>query len=831
MKRLIQVASVVLAVAPPLFSDTPRLILQKSDSNSAVQIPAEKKKPIEIPKLSGSSVIDGKLDDETWKQAAVFKDFYQTAPGYNIAPSKPTEAYAFYDDESVYFAFKCWDEPDKIRSTIARRDAISEEDYVRVWLDTYDDRRRAYELSFNPLGIQQDGIFVEGQVTDYSLDVVMESKGTIQDWGWSVEVRIPFRSLRYRAGPGRNWGINFARVIQRFNHEIDGWMPDDRNIAGLLIKHGRITGLNEIRLSQTLSVVASTTLSETGRRSRTIPLFLLTTTSIDPGHFTNLPVHGEVGATIKYTITPNLTFDVAINPDFAEIEADAPVVTINRRFPIFYEEKRPFFLEGIEILKAPNQLFHSRTIVEPDLAAKLAGKIGKTSLAVLFAVDAASGKFSDEELSDPFIRPSIEEFIGKKALVGVLRVKRDVGESSSIGIFESIRSFPERHNNVFGFDGRFKLSPHFTAHLSSVGTTTRTCFFDPFFDPVKEPDRAQRNRDVCGTGTTNPSDPPEVQNGTLSTNTAYRTGLGFGYSASLEYSARNRGWSVGANGQSRDYATDVGFTERTNRNAIFFSNRRNTEPKPQSALISFNWAQNAGVYYDWDGRLQDFDGFTDLEFTFQHNTSVVLQPAVFLEKLREEEFGLARLPNRPGAFVGDPERSTWEGQFVAIITSAPVKRFNFGFGTRWIKNSFDYDLSHNPLNPGPGLESDLNANLGIRPIDSLNISLDYSKYKITRNDTKRAAFDSNIASLRSTYQFTRFMFTRFRVDYDSIARRVASQVLFGWTPNPGTAIYAGYNDDLNYNGFSPFTGQYEPRFQRNGRTFFLRLSYLFQRRL
>jgi len=831
MGKLISTLAVLLIQSSALVAQTaekPAGGLNVTDKD-ARQILAQKRTPVALPKLAPAPLIDGKLDEAVWKQAAVFKDFYQTSPGYNIPPSKPTEAYALYDDEALYFGFKCWDDPDKIRSTVAARDAVADEDNVRVWLDTFNDRRRAYELVFNPLGIQQDGIFVEGQGSDYSIDILMESKGTIQEWGWSVEVRIPFKSLRYRAGPGRLWGINFARTIHRFNHESDQWMPDDRNISGTLIKHGRVTGIEDISLSRSLSVVVSTTVSETGKRERAIPLLQLTPSSLDSGHFVNLPVHDEVGATIKYVITPNLTFDVAINPDFAEIEADAPVVTVNNRFPIYYPEKRPFFLEGLDILKTPNQLFHSRRIVDPDLAAKLAGKVGKVSLGILFAVDTAAGDFAEDERNDPLIRPAIDEFIGKKALVGVLRIKRDVGEENSVGVFASVRSFPEQHNGVFGFDSKFKPTARLVANFSAVSTISRSCFFEPFFDPMNRPGRAARNREVCGTGTFEANDPVDLLNNNFSTYNAYRTGEGFGYSASLDYTAKNRGWSLGANGKSRDYVTDVGYTERANRNAIYVSQHRNTEPRPDATLISFNWASSAALYYDWDGRLQDFNGFSDLEFTLQHNTMLILQPGIFYERLHEDEFGLARLPARSGAFVGEPERSAWQGQMVALLTSSPVKRFNAALTSRWVTNAFDYDLSHYPLNPGTGVEYDLAAEIGYRPMDSLNINLQYSRYHLTRHDTRRAAFNSNIASLRSTYQFSRFTFARLRLDYDSITRRAASQVLFGWNPSPGTAVYFGYNDDLSYNGLSPFTGQYEPRIRQNSHTIFLRLSYLFQR--
>ena len=166
-----------------------------------------------------------------------------------------------YDEKHLYIAFKCWDEKDKIRATVAKRDEVFGEDNVRVWLDTYNDQRRAYVLGFNPFGIQQDGIYTEGQGADFSVDIVMESKGVIEDWGWSVEVKIPFKSLRYSAGKGKLWGFNAARNIDRFNDEFDQWLPDDRNISGFLIKHGKITGLDEIKYERTLEIVPSITVS------------------------------------------------------------------------------------------------------------------------------------------------------------------------------------------------------------------------------------------------------------------------------------------------------------------------------------------------------------------------------------------------------------------------------------------------------------------------------------------------------------------------------------------------------------------------------------------
>src|SRR5688572_8611107 len=273
--------------------------------NSKVEIPAEKARPITIPKIEPLGIsIDGKPDEEAWKTASVFKDFYQTSPGNNTAPSKPTEVLMMYDEKHLYVAFKCWDEKDKIRATVAKRDNVFGEDNVRMWIDTYNDQRRAYVLGFNPFGIQQDGIYTEGQGADFSVDIVMESKGVIEDWGWSVEVKIPFKSLRYSAGKGKLWGFNAARNIDRFNDEFDQWMPDDRNVSGFLIKHGKIAGLDGIKYERTLEIAPSVTVSQSGIRKTTIPNSgfsrfgrfdpIFNPIGLqDPGRFVNDPVKPE----------------------------------------------------------------------------------------------------------------------------------------------------------------------------------------------------------------------------------------------------------------------------------------------------------------------------------------------------------------------------------------------------------------------------------------------------------------------------------------------------------------------------------------------------------
>lgn len=804
-------------------------------TSGKVEIPPEKKKAIVIPKGVVAPTIDGRIDEEIWKTAAVFKDFYQTGPGYNTAPSRPTEVYMAYDELNLYVAFKCWDERDKIRATVAKRDNVFGEDNVRIWLDTYNDQRRAYVLGFNPLGIQQDGIFTEGQGADFSVDIVMESKGVIEDWGWSVEVKIPFKSLRYAAGKGKLWGFNAARNIDRFNDEFDQWLPDDRDVSGFLVKHGKIGGLDEIKYERTLEIVPSITISESGNRVQAL--------EVASGRFVNQPIKKDIGVTLKYTISPNVTLDAAINPDFAEIEADAPVVTANQRFPIFFQEKRPFFLEGADIFQTPVAIYYSRTIVDPDFALKLTGKTGKNSFGLMVASDKAPGNFDENartlnaqclvrQLSDSRIQCRDDEFIDKNALFGVLRAKRDFGKENNLGVFLTYRGAPEQKNLLASFDGKYKINSRTTAEFQFVGTNSRRCITDKEFEPTLNYFQAASNRAICGTGTYNSTLPitdPSLLNRS-STYNRYRTGNGFAYFAQIDYTTDTHGMFAEVGGRSTYYRPDVGFLRRTDNNFAFFYNRFSTKSNPKGKIIRANFGQFTGVDYDFSGNLQHWRGGGNVNFSLQRNIFGFAEAWAGYEKLYEEEFGLKRRPTRAGAFAGDPTRQTWKHGFFTEIGQRFNKRIFYNFYAGYTSNAFDYFVpTPTGNNPTPGKSFQGGAYVELTPIDPLRFSVNYQKARLTRNGSRIRSFDSDIVSLRSTYQFTRFVFLRARMDYDSLDQNYAGQVLMGWNPSPGKALYIGYEDNLNRDGFNPFTGNFEPGFVRNGRKFFIRMSYLFRK--
>ncbi|MDT7605448.1 MAG: hypothetical protein QOF61_3445, partial [Acidobacteriota bacterium] len=522
-------------------------------------LPVEKASPVRVARFESAPTIDGKLDEEVWKRAAVLKDFYQTNPGDNTAPSFPTEVLIGYDARFLYLGFHAYDDPNKVRATIAKRDnVLGVDDSVRVLVDTFNDKQRAYVLCFNPFGVQQDGIRTEGVNVDFSVDIVMESKGVITTDGYTVEVAIPFKSLRYEAGKDKLWGLQVFRQILRLNTEQDSWMPISRSDSSVLGQAGHITGLEGISTERTIELIPSLTVSETGRRVRTLP----PVPSPDFGRIVNEPVKLEPGLTAKFGISPTMTLDLALNPDFAQVEADQLVVTTNQRFPIFFPERRPFFLEGIEIFQTPLTAVHTRAIVDPDVAVKLTGKRGKDTYGLMFATDNGPGNFSEDERTRalqqearrlPGAPQGSIRFLDKNAYVGVLRLKHDVGTDSNIGLLATSYNFIEKHNQLGGFDGRFRLDKKTTATFQVLGATSRNFFYDPVLD-----------RDL------------------------YRTGNGLAYSGDYNFQGRNLNVDIFGEGYTRDYRSDVGFFERPNSNfnAAFIG--WNSTPDAKAALTTYH---------------------------------------------------------------------------------------------------------------------------------------------------------------------------------------------------------------------------------------------------
>jgi hypothetical protein len=575
------------------------------------------------------------------------------------------------------------------------------------------------------------------------------------------------------------------------------------------------------------------TLSQGGKRkpALTIPQLNANPSLVDPGHFVKDGFKFDPGVSGKYTITPNVTLDFAVNPDFAQVEADQLVITANQRFPIFFPEKRPFFLEGIDIFNTQISAVHTRAIVDPDFATKLTGKINRNTFGLLVASDNGPGNLNetDRELlatnrsqltSDQlFNQAQLAHVVDKNSLDAILRLKHDIGAKDSfVGFLGTTYNFAGTYNHLAGFDGRLRVDKQTVFSWQALATTSLNDFF------------------YSDTGLV-----------------LRRKEQGFAYAYDYNKSGRHFGYDISGVGRTRYFRSDLGFNRRvnTNNNGVFV--RYNSEPKPKAKLISWRAYNAFNGNYDWQGRLQNYNNESQVQFTFRRQSFLGIGVDKGYERVFESEFGQERpvgsncvLNNNCTFFGADNERSSRSAGMYAFGGSTPTKKLNlFTFFGHW-RGNLDYDFGAGekyprvspaalalgqgaPLDPGPGSNIHWEGQISYQVSTPLNIGLNFTKERLRRFDTGLLAFDANIASLKGTYQFTRFIFARGRIDYDSVRSNFKGQFLFGWTPNPGTALYLGYNDDINRHGFNPFSGQLEPGLRRNNRTFFIKMSYLFRR--
>src|SRR5947209_2832170 len=340
----------------------------------------------EIRHIAAKIRVDGRLDESVWGQITPITEFVQTNPDEGAPASERTEAFLFYDDEKIYFGFKCYDsEPGTMVARYDTHDARTNSDSVNILLDPYGDRRTAYFFSINARGVQFDALLSEGNAMDPTWDGIWESAARLYDWGWEAEVAVPFKSIRFH--PGQTWGLNLGRDIVRKN-ENDNWQMVTR-FDGFMrpSKAGYLAGIENIR---------------PGRNIELIPYFAA---RVRRGAFDPLDNRQkyEGGGDVRWGLRPNLTLNAAINPDFADTEADEINITISR-FELFFPEKRSFFTEGSNFFATPFQLFFTRRI-----GARLTDQNGLTN----------------GEPQRIFFVLRIAHDIGKNSAIGFITINRD----------------------------------------------------------------------------------------------------------------------------------------------------------------------------------------------------------------------------------------------------------------------------------------------------------------------------------------------------------------------------------------------------------------------
>ncbi len=448
-----------------MFSTT-FLLLQMAAAQGAA-LPAQSydgtgRPAVRIPRIASPAVtVDGSLSEPAWAQAARLTGFHQYQPVDGRPAEERTEARVLYSPDAIYFGvIASAKNPASIRATVADRDNLGNEDRITIYLDTFNDHRRAFFFVVNPLGSQGDGMRTEGAASagnifggniDWNPDFRFESKGQLTDSGYVVELRIPFKSLRFPSSDPQTWGINVVRNVQATGFE-DTWTDARRATASFLSEAGSLTGIGNIERGITTEVQPFVTAQLTGTRTPT-------------GGFDHDDVNPDAGVNLKVAF-PSVTLDATVKPDFSQVESDAGLVTVNERFALFFAEKRPFFLEGIELFNTPNQLVYTRQIASPVAGAKVTGKLGPISIAYLSALNDTP---CPTVIGDaPDFEPTCD-----KALFNVARLRRDFGGNSTIALTMTDRRAGDTTNTVIASDLRYVFGRMYYFEAQAGGSYTK----------------------------------------------------------------------------------------------------------------------------------------------------------------------------------------------------------------------------------------------------------------------------------------------------------------------------------------------------------------------
>jgi hypothetical protein len=722
---------------------------------------------VSIPSIAADVVIDGKLDEPVWRQASLLTGFSQYAPIDQQPAPDSTDVLVWYSATAIHFGIRAFEPHGVVRATLADRDRVSSDDNIEIHLDTFDERKRAFVFIVNPLGVQADGtksegagMFIPGMnifpgQNDLSSDFTWQSKGVRNDGGYEVEVRIPFKSLRYPAGGTQNWGVQIVRKVQHSGYELT-WTPARKASASFISQEGHLVGMRGMRHGQVVELNPEVTTSVNGAPN-----------AAGDWAYDATPA---LGGNVKWGLTSNMVLNGTVKPDFSQVEADALQIAGDARFALFYAEKRPFFVDGIEQFNTPNTLVYTRRIVRPTAAAKLTGKTGRNDFALMSAID--DPQTSASGASNP--------------LWNVLRVKRDFGEQSTMGLVVTDREDGDRYNRVVGGDVRYVFGRLYYAEFQAVGSATR--------------------RRVGG-----PNDFGTTPISPLWTAAVDRTGRSWGFHYSIL-------------GIDPEFITAAGFVPRTGFVTPNISNRYTRYGKPGSMLERYNvFASVVGTWqYDdfFEGKrvLEDRVSLSN-DFTLRGGWVVNFNPALASYAFDPASYSgiyTVRAPGDTGLFRPSDRITT-------LVVGGRVSTPQFRRGSASLGATTGNDVDF--FETSRVRRRDLNASADWRPTDKIRASLSYNSTQFTRRSDGASINSLRIPRVKVEYQVRRPVFVRFVGQYESFRRAplldprtglplltfsdgtlVASAErrrndfrvdwLFSYRPTPGTVFFAGYGSSL-----------------------------------
>ena len=698
--------------------------------------------------------LSGKLDDPLWRLGQPVNLSYEIQPGENTPAPQHTLAMALYTRDYLYIGFRCFDSnPNEIRANMADRDRIFKDDFVMAVFDTYGDHQRGYEFAVNPFGIQAD-LMKTLNNEDESFDVMWQSAAARNDSGWTAELAIPFKSLRFPNNGEQTWSVLLYRVYPRTSRVVTSWTPYDRNNPSDLSQAGVLTGLVDIESGGTVELLPYAMGQQAGN---------LIDADNPSSSFSNNKIQGRIGGGIQYSPSPTFSLDAVVNPDFSQIETDAGQISVNTTFALNFQEKRPFFLTGQELLQTP--MYYSRSINNPLGAARVIGKTGALSYMYLGAYDRNTPfDIPGEEGSSTFSS-------SRKSFSNIGRMRYEFGNEAYIGSMVLTKDFSDGHNYVLGFDWNYK----FLGNWYFTG--------EAFISHTKEI-----------------SDPALFQSQQTFGSTRYTAGFdgeqyyGDGFHLNLSHQAREYQFSVTYNDFSPTYQTYNGLFSLTGYRQLYMQHGYTIYP--QNSILDRARIQVSGnIQFNYDGVKKEQVVQPSLCLQFKGQTHVDINYLL----VNNEKFGGVQFDN--------------VRRLMGFINSEPLNEISVTLDGQIGK--FIYRSS----SPEMGVGHRLSSTLTLRPTSKLKLEFSYSRARLSSEATDELFFDGYILRTVAAYQFTTEIFLRGIAQYNSFDKSFNVYPLFSYKLNAFTTFYAGLTND--YLDYGKDTG-----FATTARQFFVKLQYL-----
>jgi hypothetical protein len=741
------------------------------------------KPTLAVSRAAGAIRIDGDLTDDGWRGAARATGFCEHSPGDMTRPPVESEVWVTYDDDNVYMAFIADDDPASVRVSMCQRDEIFRDDYCGILLDTSGNLAWAYELFVNPLGIQGDLRMAAGGEEDIGFDIVWYSKGRVTDRGYQVEIAIPFSSLRFPDRDEQVWRLTFWRDHQRETRRRYTWAATRREEPCWMCQWGTLTGIRGIRPRANIDLIASAVGQQVGSRASSAA-------GPDPREpFEMQDPEGRLSLNARYGLTSCSSAELALNPDFSQIESDVGQIDVNTTFALSYPERRPFFQEGSDLYSTLLDVIYTRSINDPQVAGKFTGTYGRTSLLYLAARDRNTPVLipGEEESYQPLRENG---FDGIRSVSNLFRLRRSLLEDSRVGLTVTDRRLQEGldgSGTVFSLDAFVRFLTNYNIDLQALASHT------------------QEPNDTLLTRGLNSITIDEGRH-TLAFDgeSFWGRGLFFGVQRSGRVSSTSTSYlEIGPT-----FRADNGYFAENGYRRVLFGQWVNFQPDRRWLV---DWSAGIEAIRKWSttGEFKRDLFAPEIHCTLPGQTSVGLEAAA-----ERERFAGRRFDN---LLSGTLELETHP--LHSVILSSYVAR-----SRTIVRTTEDPRL-------GNALEAVVSASL--RPVSRLTFAPRIAYYRLDERHGGPNIYKGTIWRGRLGFQFTREFDARLVVQYDTFDKRLNIEPLLTYRVNPFTVCYLGatssqleFPEGAGAEGDCPCGGLPEARWKPVDRQYFAKIQYL-----